>query len=56
MANPKNKETREALCLATDLGGYSIMVGKTVTHTGVSRCQESTAEDENAKHAGTADR
>jgi alcohol dehydrogenase class IV len=29
MANPKDKEAREALCLATDLGGYSIMVGGT---------------------------
>jgi len=29
MADPKNKESREALCLATDLGGYSIMVGGT---------------------------
>ena len=29
MANPKNKVSREALCLATDLGGYSIMVGGT---------------------------
>ena len=27
--NPKNKEAREALCLATDLGGYSIMIGGT---------------------------
>jgi alcohol dehydrogenase len=25
IANPKDKEAREALCLATDLGGYSIM-------------------------------
>jgi len=29
MADPKNREAREALCLATDLGGYSIMVGGT---------------------------
>jgi len=27
--NPKDKESREALCLATDLGGYSIMIGGT---------------------------
>lgn len=27
--NPKDKEAREALCLATDLGGYSIMTGGT---------------------------
>jgi len=27
--NPKVKEAREALCLATDLGGYSIMIGGT---------------------------
>ncbi len=27
--NPGNREAREALCLATDLGGYSIMVGGT---------------------------
>jgi len=27
--NPKDKEAREALCLATDLGGYSIMIGGT---------------------------
>jgi len=26
---PKDKEAREALCLATDLGGYSIMIGGT---------------------------
>jgi alcohol dehydrogenase len=29
IADPKDKEAREALCLATDLGGYSIMVGGT---------------------------
>ncbi|OHB76926.1 MAG: hypothetical protein A2Z25_17605 [Planctomycetes bacterium RBG_16_55_9] len=29
MANPKDEEAREALCLATDLGGYAIMVGGT---------------------------
>lgn len=29
MENPKDKEAREALCLATDLGGYSIMIGGT---------------------------
>ena len=29
MADPKDKAAREALCLATDLGGYSIMVGGT---------------------------
>lgn len=29
MKDPKDKEAREALCLATDLGGYSIMVGGT---------------------------
>jgi len=29
MADPQNKEAREALCLATDLGGYAIMVGGT---------------------------
>ncbi|MBN1685365.1 MAG: iron-containing alcohol dehydrogenase [Spirochaetales bacterium] len=29
MADPGNKAAREALCLATDLGGYSIMVGGT---------------------------
>ena len=29
MQNPKDREAREALCLATDLGGYSIMVGGT---------------------------
>lgn len=29
VADPKDKEAREALCLATDLGGYSIMVGGT---------------------------
>ena len=27
--NPKDTEAREALCLATDLGGYAIMVGGT---------------------------
>jgi alcohol dehydrogenase class IV len=27
--NHKDKEAREALCLATDLGGYSIMIGGT---------------------------
>ncbi|MBW8039865.1 MAG: iron-containing alcohol dehydrogenase [Planctomycetes bacterium] len=27
--NPKDKEAREAICLATDLGGYSIMIGGT---------------------------
>jgi len=27
--NPKDKEARQALCLATDLGGYSIMTGGT---------------------------
>lgn len=27
--NPQDKEGREALCLATDLGGYSIMIGGT---------------------------
>jgi alcohol dehydrogenase class IV len=27
--NPNDKEAREALCLATDLGGYSIMIGGT---------------------------
>lgn len=29
MENPDNTEAREALCLATDLGGYSIMIGGT---------------------------
>lgn len=29
MANPRDTEAREALCLATDLGGYAIMVGGT---------------------------
>ena len=29
VADPKDTEAREALCLATDLGGYSIMVGGT---------------------------
>jgi alcohol dehydrogenase len=29
IAAPKDKEAREALCLATDLGGYSIMTGGT---------------------------
>ena len=27
--NPQDKEAREALCLATDLGGYAIMLGGT---------------------------
>jgi alcohol dehydrogenase len=27
--NPQDKEARDALCLATDLGGYSIMIGGT---------------------------
>jgi len=27
--NPDDKKAREALCLATDLGGYSIMIGGT---------------------------
>ena len=27
--NPEDKEARQALCLATDLGGYSIMIGGT---------------------------
>jgi alcohol dehydrogenase class IV len=27
--NPKDEESREALCLATDLGGYAIMIGGT---------------------------
>jgi alcohol dehydrogenase class IV len=27
--NPQDKKAREALCLATDLGGYSIMIGGT---------------------------
>jgi len=27
--NPRDKEAREALCLATDLGGYAIMIGGT---------------------------
>ncbi len=27
--NPEDKQAREALCLATDLGGYSIMIGGT---------------------------
>ena len=27
--NPKDKEAREAICLATDLGGYAIMLGGT---------------------------
>ncbi|MEJ2702334.1 MAG: iron-containing alcohol dehydrogenase [Sedimentisphaerales bacterium] len=27
--NPKDKEARKALCLATDLGGYAIMIGGT---------------------------
>ena len=29
MENPKSEESREALCLATDLGGYAIMIGGT---------------------------
>jgi alcohol dehydrogenase len=29
VADPKDTQGREALCLATDLGGYSIMVGGT---------------------------
>ena len=29
MENPQDREAREALCLATDLGGYAIMVGGT---------------------------
>jgi alcohol dehydrogenase len=29
IANPKDKEARAALCLATDLGGYAIMIGGT---------------------------
>ncbi len=29
IGNPEDKEAREALCLATDLGGYSIMIGGT---------------------------
>jgi alcohol dehydrogenase len=29
VADPNDKDAREALCLATDLGGYSIMVGGT---------------------------
>ena len=29
IANPGDKKAREALCLATDLGGYSIMIGGT---------------------------
>lgn len=29
MENPKDEESREALCLATDLGGYVIMLGGT---------------------------
>lgn len=29
MANPGNKEARNALCAATDLGGYAIMIGGT---------------------------
>jgi len=29
MANPQDKEAREAICLATDLGGYAIMIGGT---------------------------
>jgi alcohol dehydrogenase class IV len=29
IANPQDKEARSALCLATDLGGYAIMIGGT---------------------------
>ncbi len=29
MENPQDKEAREAICLATDLGGYAIMIGGT---------------------------
>ena len=29
LENPKSKEARKALCLATDLGGYAIMIGGT---------------------------
>ena len=29
VGNPKDKEARNALCLATDLGGYAIMIGGT---------------------------
>ncbi|MFC1633878.1 iron-containing alcohol dehydrogenase [Planctomycetota bacterium] len=29
VANPNDEESREALCLATDLGGYAIMIGGT---------------------------
>jgi alcohol dehydrogenase class IV len=29
LANPQDAEAREALCLATDLGGYAIMLGGT---------------------------
>jgi alcohol dehydrogenase len=29
MKDPKDEESREALCLATDLGGYAIMIGGT---------------------------
>jgi alcohol dehydrogenase class IV len=29
MENPKDEKSREALCLATDLGGYAIMIGGT---------------------------
>jgi len=29
MENPQDKEAREAICLATDLGGYAIMLGGT---------------------------
>ena len=29
ISNPQDKEAREALCLATDLGGYAIMIGGT---------------------------
>jgi alcohol dehydrogenase len=29
VANPEDREAREAMCLATDLGGYAIMIGGT---------------------------
>jgi alcohol dehydrogenase class IV len=29
MENPQDREAREAICLATDLGGYAIMIGGT---------------------------
>jgi alcohol dehydrogenase class IV len=29
MADPQDKEAREAICLATDMGGYAIMIGGT---------------------------